>query len=853
MRPALLALSLGLASALSAQGFREGFDAGFSPSLGWAGDLAAFSGEAGRLVLRDARPSPSTEARAWAPALTRRAACWSLDLAQDFSASPSNRLRWWLAADRPLSGDQVAGFYLDFGGVSGSGDALELFYESGQGTTLVLTGAVGFAAVDPLRIVTEVCASEEGTWRLSVRDTSGLVVDSARGASPVPLAGAYVGLEVRFTATRNGLLSLDDLSIDPLAVDTSAPRLVLAQALDPRTVRLLASEPLAEPSAAAGNYRLARAPVEGARLSRDTVWLSLGSDLPEGTPVGLEIAGWTDLTGNLAAPITTRLTYVAPRRAERYDLLVSEVMADPTPSIGLPEVEYVELYNASRRSLPLGRFVLARGTQEVALPDTVLPAGAYLALAGQATGDARFYPFPSLFALPNAGATLRLQDGGAPVDEVTYEDGFHDGGKRDGGYSLARRDLSRPCLLGRSGWTSSRALAGGTPGVANAVAEGGDADGREVDPLRITSVALLPPDTLVVETNRALTQLAPAPFRLGDQAVGPIVEERPGRYRLITPLAFAPGRLAGLTLATSARSCVPGEIVSADTVLVGLPERPSPGDWALSEIMYDPLPGQGRWVELYNRSEKLLSLTGLLLAEATDEGTVREAFGLSRGGLVAPGQYVVVAADAEALRTLHPGADERQVLAAEVPTLGDEGCLLLADAVAEERYFLVCYRERWHNRAYAKTEGVSLERIDLEGPAGAGANWTSAASTAGFATPTRPNSQARLDRPDGATRLALSRERFSPDGDGFEDLLTVDYAFDAPGTLVTFEVVDLQGRSLYRPPEEEAVGRRGSWTWDGVTDEGRVVDRGTYVLRAAYWSEDAVGERVYLPFSVVGF
>ena len=286
---------------------------------------------------------------------------------------------------------------------------------------------------------------------------------------------------------------------------------------------------------------------------------------------------------------------------------------------------------------------------------------------------------------------------------------------------------------------------------------------------------------------------------------------------------------------------------------MGVPAAAAPGDWVLSEIMYDPLAGQGRWVELYNRSDKLLTLEGLLLAEADARGEVVETFVLSRGGLVPPGGYLVAAADPSSLLTQYPGADARAVVGAEVPTLGEEGCLLLADAVAEERHFLVCYEASWHNRAFAKTDGVSLERIDLGAPADDGDNWTSAASTAGFGTPTQPNSQARREGPRSEAALALQRERFSPDGDGFEDLLAVDYAFDAPGTLVTFEVVDLQGQSLYRPAEQDAVARRGVWTWDGVTDERGVVGVGTYVLRVEYWTEDNVAERVYLPFSVVGF
>ena len=850
MRSCLLALALALVSTAFAYGqrFLETFDAGFTPALGWAGDLTAFVGEDGRLVLRDGRAEPSAQALIWAPARTREAACWSLDLRQAFSASPANRLRWWLAADRPLDEGGVAGVYLDVGGVSGGEDALRLFYESGAGTTLVAAGAPGFAAVDPLEITVEVCATAARAWRVEAADARGVVVDSASGTAPVALTGEYVGLDVRFTATRNGRLSLDDLLVAPITVDTEAPRLVLAKAPAPQSVLLVASEPLGQSAAAASDYRVGDTAPVGVEVVGDTVRLSLTRPLPDGVPVLVEVDEWEDLAGNVAEDLTAEVTYAAPQRLTRYDVLVTEVMADPTPAIGLPPAEFVELYNASRSAIRLSALTIDRGGAPVALPDTLLPPGAYLALAGDETGDARFVVFDALPTLPNGGATLRLRDGARVVDEVTYDDAYHTAGKRDGGYSLERRDLTQPCLLGAANWASSRALSGGTPGTVNSVDER-----LPTVPLRLVSAEVGEGDVIEVTVNRALGGVPTEAFTLDGVALANAVELDAGRYVLTPDPPLVPGQIARLALATAAGSCIEGEVVDTATLTVGVPEAAAPGDWALSEIMYDPLAGEGRWVELYNRGERLLSLDGLLLAEADDRGDVLEAFDLSRGGLVAPGAYVVAAADPEALLSRYPTADEAAVIEADVPTLGEEACLLLADPAAGERYFLVCYSGAWHNRAFAKTDGVSLERIDLDAPAGDGVNWTSAASTAGFATPTLPNSQARREGPRRNAAVALQGERFSPDGDGFEDLLTVDYAFDAPGTLVSFEVVDLQGRSLYRPAEEAAVARRGVWTWDGVTDERGVVGIGTYVLRVEYWSEDSVAGRAYLPFSVVGF
>ena len=542
-----------------------------------------------------------------------------------------------------------------------------------------------------------------------------------------------------------------------------------------------------------------------------------------------------------------------------FDLLITEVMPDPTPAAGLPEVEYVELHNPSDAPLPLGAFALARGDDEpFALPDTLLGPGGYLALTADATGDPRFAAAPGLPALTNAGARLRLfAADGAVVDEVDYRPSWHRAGLRDGGYALERVDLARPCHLGAANWTSSTSLAGGTPGAANAAA--GE---LPADSLRVTAVRPLGAGGLLLETNRVLDAASEASLALVDAAGA---ERRPlsvGRtpgalasidVRLADPLAT--GGYGRVALSPRASSCAADERVSRESVAYGVPAAPTPGDWAVNEMMYDPLAGDGRYVELVNVGTSLLSTGGVRLARLADDGAVAAVAAVEGELLVAPGGFVVLAADPPALLARFPGARPAAVAAADLPALGDAECLLLFDAAAELALEEVCYDARWHNRAYANTDGVSLERIAVELPGADASNWTSAAVAAGGGTPTRANSQASppvdpAGLPEGA--FALAAERLSPDGDGYEDVLAVRFRFAEAGTLVTFTVLDLRGRAVYTSEEDVSAGRAGAWTWDGVDDDGAVVPVGTYVLRASAFGAGRRERVEYLGFSVVG-
>ena len=141
----------------------------------------------------------------------------------------------------------------------------------------------------------------------------------------------------------------------------------------------------------------------------------------------------------------------------------------------------------------------------------------------------------------------------------------------------------------------------------------------------------------------------------------------------------------------------------------------------------------------------------------------------------------------------------------------------------------VKYKDDWHFKLIDNAEGVSLERIDPAGPSQDETNWHSAASTAGYGTPTYKNSQYKLLNSINAT-IELTPKVFSPDNDGRDDIATIQYEVSEPGYIANITIFDAAGRPIRNLVRNGTLGLKGYWNWDGLDDKGNKLPVGTYII-----------------------
>ena len=616
--------------------------------------------------------------------------------------------------------------------------------------------------------------------------------------------------------------------------DGIVPYVTGVQAISSREVSIRFSESVSSGSEQAvmhydiaGKGNPATVELEGdARM----VTLKYDADFDNGKLHTLAISGITDLAGNeMRDTVLTFLFYKASPVSFK-DVIFTEVLADPSPPVGLPEAEYIELYNRSANPVDLAGWALSDEGTMAQFGHFILLPGAY-AIATNA--PEKFSPFGNVLpvrlpTLNNARDVIRLTDrDGNRVDSLEYLSAWHNNDTMDGGWSLELIDPENICA-GASNWTVSESMTGGTPGKENSVrANLPDNTG----PVLLSAV---PTDSLTITLvfNESLENRLPPPADFMIKPQTGIADIRFNDALLTTmTIIFATPLDRGKPYSIAAQNIYDcsGNALQSDNSQVGfiLPERATKGDVVINEILFNPMPQGVDFVEIYNRSHKAIDLKGWTLGSAERE----QAKVVSRShSIIYPGEYRVFTQDANTLKGEYLAGHEDTFRETELPILNDDaGSVILYDGTGRI-IDSVYYSDDYHSAFVRDGEGVSLERIFADAEEGTeNANWRSASGQAGFATPGYVNSNARSEFPSEES-VIIDPEVIQPALNAAPFAL-VRYQFDRGGLMANVTVFDQQGRTVRLIAVNELLGTKGFFRWDGDLDNGSAAAIGYYLIR----------------------
>ncbi len=768
---------------------------------------------------------------------------WRFYVRQSFSPSGSNYGKVYLVSNQADLSQSLNGYYLRFG-EAGSEDAIELFKQSGTTSESICRGTNGLVA-SSFELNIKVIRTQQGAWTIFVDpDGSGVYQQEATGSDNSFAPGGYFGFFDTYTVSNATKFYYDNIYVGPEIVDNTAPTLISTNASDPFTVELQFDEALLGTSAlnmlnynADGDLGNPNAIMFGSNSS--IVQLIYNASFENGRLYQLSISNISDLAGNVAPIIQTSFSYY---EAQANDVVINEIMADPSPIVGLPEWEYVELYNQTAVDIDLNGWTFVAGTSEKPIEGASIPANGYLILChedGQPAmatyGNA--YGFSS-FQLTNAGTTLQLlNQNGNLISSVAYTDKwYNDPAKADGGWSIEQIDPANSCG-GRNNWTASVSPTGGTPGTLNSV------DTPNVAAPAVLRYELVNDNSLQIffdqQMDPASLSIA-ANYYLEAGNVNPTTVSTNPEDATFVELTFATpfeaGNIYKLIISNSVMNCAGLSVAENTFILFGIPDAVELNDVVINEILFNPLGDGVDYVEIYNRSTKTLDLNQLML------GSVRQTIPnppdtilkeiTADSYLFLPQSYVLLTTSKSIVLSQYTSEDpDVFVEMASFPTYSNDAGTAILKAKTGQLIDLIAYTEDMQYPLLTTAEGVALERISFDRPSDDPTNWHSAAESVGFGTPGYQNSMfMALVTTDDA--ISVTPELFSPDSDGRDDVTSIAYAFDEAGYTLNVYIFDASGQQQRHLVKSMLVSQTGAVSWDGLDENGNRVPIGIYVVYA---------------------
>lgn len=529
---------------------------------------------------------------------------------------------------------------------------------------------------------------------------------------------------------------------------------------------------------------------------------------------------------------------VSAQTARRFDLLITELMADPIPAVGLPNAEYIEIRNVSTTAYNLQGWRLsdATGTATISSSFLLQPDSSVILCAN--SNVAQFVPFgrtigvASFPSLDNDGELLVLRSPqNTVIHAVEYSSTWYANAvKQEGGWSLEIIDLANPCT-GKENWKASTSSIGGTPGGPNAV-RGSNPDDT---PPQLKKAYVLTSEQVILQFDEPLDSNSAATatnFSVQGITVATATPLPPLFYQVQLQLnsVLQPGQVYAVT-ANHVTDCKGNAIVAFNKTKVGIPQPAVAGDVVINELLFNPGPGISDYVEVYNRSNKIIDAATLYVANRNNSGAATSPKRFSEApAYLFPGEFLVVTEDRDALAKTYHVKNEDAVL--QLPSLpsfpDDKGTVVLLNSTGNVLDELA-YHKDWHFALINEPEGVSLERIDPASPTQNRNNWHSAAATAGYGTPGYQNSQHRATETINAA-ITISPPVFSPDGDGFDDVATIHYQLAEKGYVANVSIFDASGRLVRYLVKNDLLSQKGFWKWDGLGERQNKLPIGTYII-----------------------
>ena len=770
---------------------------------------------------------------------------WEFYCSLQFATSGSNYVDIYLISDQQnLQATNINGYFVRVGNTN---DEIALYKRSGAASTStkIIDGIdASVSSTSNNRIHVRVTRSASNVFTLE-RDLTGTGTSYTTEGSVTDASfinSSWFGFLVQqSTASFFQKHFFDDISIKPIVTDTTPPQLLSVSVLSETYLELIFDEPLEDASAKTiNNYSINTPVISSISIGTDPakVILTISNKLRSGNYT-VTVQNVKDKNNNtISINNTASFSYTEPYTAKVGDIVINEIFADPSPQIDLPTVEYVELWNTSSEIISLQNWKYSDPTATVTLPAYNIQPNEYLILCAKAdTAEFKSYghvlgisPWPSL---NNSGDVLKLKNQHSTlIDSVAFKDSWYKNNeKKAGGWALEMIDEKAYCKEIQN-WSASIDASGGTPGGKNSIYH----LYSSIEILKVKEAHLLDSNTVYLSFNKVIDSLSAVNvtgYTFNNGLSSPVSAKVTSPGFVSVELKFSKPITRGKTYrveVTGVADCSGLPISTTNNAAeFTYPDRIENGKLLISELLFNPRPEGADFVEIYNNSDVAFDVSELSIATVKAD-TLNSIKKLIDTQFLLPAKsYLAISTDAENIKKeYHTGGDATLLQVASIPSFNDDaGVVVLLSG--GKRIDELSYNSKMHFPLIKDTEGISLERVSVKRATNEPGNFRSAAAAAGFATPGYQNSQ-NIELATGTEEVALASKTFSPDNDGFEDALIMNYNFSETGLTANASVYNNQGILVRKLSKNTTLSSSGAITWDGTDENGNKASVGIYVV-----------------------
>jgi len=765
---------------------------------------------------------------------------WEFLVNLQFNTSSANFVDVYLMSEQSnLISTTNNGYFIRIGGTP---DEISLYKLTAGTATLLINGTDGVTNSSNNTLRIKVIRDVNNLWTLerdAVGGTNYIVEGTVTDNNFV--TSNFFG--IRLQQSTAGFFNrhfFDDIYAGEIIVDGEPPLLQQLQVLSETQLSLIFNEKLTPASTQnTAHYSVSQGMGNPAsavlQADEKTVILTFSQNFSNGISHQLTITGVADLLGNSVTSINAPFLFFQPQPINAKDIIITEIFADPSPQIGLPDAEFIELHNRSSNPVDLEGWKFSDGSSTATFASHLILSGEYLIITAN-SNTASFTSFGTTVGvsnfptLNNGGEPLTLKTStGFLIDSVNYAlSWYRDTDKQEGGWTLELIDPNNPCGE-EDNWSASEDIKGGTPGKINSV----NANKPDLTGPQLVSVAAIQANEVLLSFNEKLEKpLSTTLFSIEPNIeISTAVFSSPSLKEVKLTLAetLEPRKLYTVTI-TNLRDCSGNYIQeSFNNLSFALPESAEVGDILLNEILFNPRPDGVDFVELINVSEKYLNLKHWSLANLQEGAAINNRTISTLDFIIAPGIYTIITVDGNILKNQYPNSKEENFVTTPIPAMNDDSgsiALISNDGIMMDHFL---YVDDFHTPLLKDKEGVSLERISISEFTNAASNWKSASSAAGYATPGYLNSNSRPENFVDENAVSIEPEIFSPNVPG-QDFAKINYRFDQGGFVANVKIVDQQGRLIKEIANNQTLSIEGFFRWDGDRDDGSNARRGYYFV-----------------------